>query len=123
MKPVAITLLCLASFLGSIALAQSNSNRASIDDGAATAAKPSAAKLHHLRGTVGPDGKTFTTGKDHKNWRVMNPEALKGHEGHHRMLSASVNPDNNSIQVVSVIGYDRLKTKNDDVDLARNQSR
>jgi hypothetical protein len=121
MKPAVIVVACVISLLCSPVTAQSSSQQV-IDNSSAKTAKPSAAKLRHLRGTVGPDGKTFTTGKDHKTWKVLNPEALKEHEGHHRMLSATVYPGKNCIQVVSVIGHDHLKM-NDGVDLARNQSR
>jgi hypothetical protein len=60
------------------------------------------AKLKHLKGTIGQDGKTFTTEKDSKSWTIMNPEAVQGHEGHHVRLSAHVYPDKDSIHVMSV---------------------
>jgi hypothetical protein len=60
------------------------------------------AKLHRLRGTVGEDGKTFTTDNDKKSWTVMNPEVFKGHEGHHVKIKAHVYPDKDSIHVMSV---------------------
>jgi hypothetical protein len=37
-----------------------------------------------------------------KTWDVMNPEKLKGHEGHHVQVSAHVYADKNSIHVMSV---------------------
>jgi hypothetical protein len=60
------------------------------------------AKLEHLKGTIGQDGTTFTAGKDQKSWTIMNPEAVKGHEGHHVRVSAHVYPDKNQIHVMSV---------------------
>ena len=42
------------------------------------------------------------TDKDNKTWSVMNPEALKGHEGHHVQLSAHVYADKNTIHVMKV---------------------
>jgi hypothetical protein len=111
-KPVAIIVLCLVSFLCPTAIAQCDTNHADNNTSAKTI-KPLATKLRYLRGMVAPDGKTFTTGKDRKTWRVRNPEVLKGHEGHHRMLSANVYPDKNSIRVVSVIGYKRTSAEND----------
>ena len=44
----------------------------------------------------------FVTEKDKKVWQVDNPEALKGHEGHHVKLNAHVNNDAGSIHVESV---------------------
>jgi hypothetical protein len=62
------------------------------------------APLMTLKGTVKMEGdKTvFVNDKDGKSWDVMNPEELKGHEGHHVQLSAHVYADKNSIHVMSV---------------------
>jgi len=59
-------------------------------------------KLMTLHGTVSDDGKTFTNDKDQKAWTVRNPEALKGHEGHHVSVKAHVYADKGEIHVVSV---------------------
>jgi len=40
--------------------------------------------------------------KDMKSWDVINPEALKGHEGHHVEVSAHVYADKNAIHVMNV---------------------
>jgi hypothetical protein len=62
------------------------------------------APLMTLKGTVKTDGdKTmFVNDKDGKSWDVMNPETLKGHDGHHVQLSAHVYTDKNSVHVMSV---------------------
>jgi hypothetical protein len=62
------------------------------------------APLKTLKGTVKADGDkiTFINDADQKAWDVMNPEALKGHEGHHVQLSAHVYADKNTIHVTSV---------------------
>jgi hypothetical protein len=71
-----------------------------------TQADQSAAKapLMTLKGTVKADGDkyTFVNDKDGKSWDVMNPEELKGHDGHHVQLSAHVYADKNSIHIMSV---------------------
>ena len=59
-------------------------------------------KLMMLHGTVSDDGKTFTDDKDQKAWTVQNPEAFKGHEGHHVSVKAHVHADKGEIHVVSV---------------------
>ena len=66
--------------------------------------KSAAAPLKNLKGTVTAQGEkvTFVTDKDNKTWSVMNPEALKGHEGHHVQLSAHVYADKDTIHVMSV---------------------
>ncbi len=66
----------------------------------ATAAAP----LKTMKGTVKADGDklSLVADRDQKSWEVMNPEALKGHEGHHVQVSAHVYADKNSIHVMSV---------------------
>jgi hypothetical protein len=63
-----------------------------------------AAPLKTLKGTVKAEGDklTFVSDADQKSWDVKNPEALKGHEGHHVQLKAHVYADTNSIHVMSV---------------------
>jgi len=60
--------------------------------------------LKTVKGAVKADGDkvTFVSDKDQKSWDVMNPEALKGHEGHHVELKAHVYPDKNQIHVMEV---------------------
>jgi hypothetical protein len=62
------------------------------------------APLKTLKGTVKAEGDkvTFVSDADQKSWDVMNPETLKGHEGHHVQLRAHVYADKNSIHVMSV---------------------
>jgi hypothetical protein len=62
------------------------------------------AKLKHLKGTIGQDGKSFTSDKDKKTWSIMNPEAVKGHEGHHVRLEAHVYPDKEAVHVEDIGG-------------------
>ena len=67
-------------------------------------AKAAPAPLKNIKGTVKADGDklTFVADKDQKSWEVVNPEALKGHEGHHVELSAHVYADKGQIHVISV---------------------
>jgi hypothetical protein len=66
--------------------------------------KTAAAPLKTLKGTVKAEGDkiTFVSDADQKSWEVMNPEKLKGHEGHHVQLSAHVYADKGQIHVMSV---------------------
>ena len=68
------------------------------------AAMPQGAPLKTIQGTVKPDGDKvkFVADEDGKAWDVMNPEVLKGHEGHHVELSAHVYADKSSIHIMSV---------------------
>jgi len=63
-----------------------------------------AAPLKNIKGTVKADGDklTFVADKDMKSWDVINPETLKGHEGHHVQVSAHVYADKGAIHIMSV---------------------
>jgi hypothetical protein len=39
---------------------------------------------------------------DSKTWTIANPDAVKGHEGHHVTLTAHVNSDKGEVHVVSL---------------------
>jgi hypothetical protein len=80
------------------AFAQDSSGMGKSDKDAA------AAPLKSLKGTIKADGDkyTFVSDKDQKSWDVVNPEALKGHEGHHVELKAHVYADKGQIHVMEV---------------------
>jgi len=107
MKKVMVCLLALTFAMGLTAFAQQDStmSQAQADSGA----KP---PLMTLKGTVKADGDkyTFVNDADGKSWDVMNPETLKGHEGHHVQLSAHVYADKNTIHIMTV---KMLKAKSD----------
>lgn len=78
----------------------SNSNQDSMSNHSAMSANN--AKSTHIVGKISDDGKTFTSDKDGKTWNIDNPDAVKGHEGHHVVLRASVNADAGSVHVDSL---------------------
>ncbi len=55
---------------------------------------PASAPLKTVKGTVKAQGDkiTFVSDKDNKSWDVGNPEALKGHEGHHVQVAPTFTP-------------------------------
>jgi hypothetical protein len=61
-----------------------------------------AAKATHVTGKISDDGKSFISDKDGKSLTINNPDAVKGHEGHHVTLKAHVSADNSSVDVVSL---------------------
>jgi hypothetical protein len=97
MKKLLILALALSVMFTVAGLAQEMSQ----DSGTAKAAP---APLKNIKGTIKADGDklTFVADKDQKSWDVVNPEALKGHEGHHVELSAHVYADKGQIHVMSV---------------------
>jgi hypothetical protein len=98
MKKLMVGLLALTFTMGLTAFAQDATAPAPSDKMAAKA------PLMTLQGTVKADGDkaTFVNDKDGKSWDVMNPEELKGHDGHHVQLSAHVYADKSAIHVMSV---------------------
>jgi hypothetical protein len=65
--------------------------------------KARAAPLN-INGRVKAEGDkiSFVSDSAGKAWEVVNPEALKSHEGHHVQVSAHVYPDKDQIHVMSV---------------------
>jgi hypothetical protein len=59
-------------------------------------------KASHITGKISDDGKTFVSDSDGKSYTISNPDAVKGHEGHHVTLKANVSADKNSVDVVSL---------------------
>ena len=62
----------------------------------------SSAKAVPVTGKISADGKTFVGDKDGKSWTIQNPEAIKGHEGHHVTLTAHVYADKGEVHVMSL---------------------
>jgi hypothetical protein len=60
------------------------------------------AKSTKVTGKISDDGKTFVGDTDSKSWTINNPEAVKGHEGHHVTLTAQVDADKSEVHVVSL---------------------
>ena len=98
MKKLLVVVLGLAVVLSISAFAQDASQGMGKSD------KDAAAPLKSLKGTIKAEGDkyTFVGDKDKKSWEVVNPEALKGHEGHHVELKAHVYDDKGQIHVMEV---------------------
>jgi len=105
-----ILLLVMAFvFSFSMALAQSSApsqdtSKAGQDTSKAEKKEAKAAekgKDMHLTGWIKDEnGKTvFVNDKDKKSWDIANPEAVKGHEGHHVKVSAKLDEANHSVTI------------------------
>jgi hypothetical protein len=64
--------------------------------------KADASKAVPVTGKISDDGKTFVSDSDGKSYTISNPDAVKGHEGHHVTLKAHVNADKSEVQVMSL---------------------
>ena len=70
----------------------------------------SSMKATTVMGKISDDGKTFVSDKDGKSWTISNPDAVKGHEGHHVALKAHVSADKGDLDVVSLkMANDKMK--------------
>jgi len=70
-------------------------------------------KAVSVGGKISDDGKTFVSDKEGKSWTISNPEAVKGHEGHHVTLKAHVYDDKNEVHVMSLkMAADSMKKDN-----------
>jgi hypothetical protein len=68
-------------------------------------------KAASLTGKISDDGKTFVSDKDGKSWSIDNPDAVKGHEGHHVTLKAHVSALAGTVDVVSLkMAGDNMKS-------------
>jgi len=100
MKKLMLCGLAVAFAMSLTVFAQQDNNMGQTQADQAGAKAP----LMTLKGTVKAEGDkyVFVNDKDGKSWDVMNPEELKGHEGHHVQLSAHVYADKGSIHVMSL---------------------
>ena len=95
MKKLLAICIALAILTFGVAAAQDTMNH---DTMKADASK----KAMKITGKISDDGKTFTNDADNKSWDIVNPDAVKGHEGHHVILTAHVYADKNQVHVMSL---------------------
>jgi hypothetical protein len=73
----------------------------------------SGTKAVKVVGKISDDGQTFVSDKDGKSWKIVNPDAVKGHEGHHVVLTAHVYADKGEVHVMSLkMASDTMKKDN-----------
>ena len=97
MKKLFVCVLALSIVFSIAAFAQDSSQAGKGDQAAA-------APLKSIDGTIkfNGDKATFVSDADQKSWEIVNPEAVKGHDGHHVQVSAHVYADKNQIHVMSI---------------------
>jgi hypothetical protein len=95
MKKLMTICFALALITFGVASAQDNMQNDNVKADASS-------KAVQVTGKISDDGKTFVSDKDSKNWTISNPDAVKGHEGHHVTLTAHVDADKSEVHVVSL---------------------
>jgi hypothetical protein len=109
MKKFFVLALALSLMVGTCAFAQAPAN----DSGGKKAAAENP-PLKTIAGTISSDGTKFTPDKDKsKSWDIVNPEDVKGHEGHHVKFQAHVYADKNQLHVMKVemMSSDKMSKK------------
>ncbi|MGC1372789.1 MAG: hypothetical protein WA824_11690, partial [Candidatus Sulfotelmatobacter sp.] len=107
MKILVSVCFALSLLISGMALAQGSMSQ---DNSMQANPSPKAVKI---MGKISDDGKMFVSDKDGKSWKIVNPDKVKGHEGHHVVLTAHVYPDKNEVHVMSLkMASDTMK-KND----------
>jgi hypothetical protein len=96
MKKLMTLSFVLALLMSAVALAQYGSQQPD------TGKSGTSMKAVSITGTISDDGKMFVSDKDGKNWTISNPDAVKGHEGHHVTLQAQVIADKSEVHVMSL---------------------
>jgi hypothetical protein len=56
----------------------------------------------NMSGNVSSNGRTFVNDKNNKQYKVDNPDSLKGHEGQHVALIVHVDPDTGVIHIMQI---------------------
>lgn len=95
LKKLMAICFALALLTFGVASAQDNMKNDTMKDDASK-------KAVQVTGKVSDDGKTFVSDKDSKSWTITNPDAVKGHEGHHVTLTAHVYADKNEVHIMSL---------------------
>jgi hypothetical protein len=101
MKKLLALVLGLSVMYSVAAFAQDAAQGAGATDKTAASTN---APVKTIKGTVKTEGDkaTFVSDDDQKSWDVENPEALKGHDGHHVQVTAHVYADKMAIHVMKV---------------------
>ena len=106
MKKLMNIFFALSLLMSVVLVAQDTMKQDTIKNDAST-------KAASVTGKISDDGKTFVSDKDGKSWTISNPEAVKGHEGHHVTLKAHVYADKNEVHVMSLkMAADSMKKDN-----------
>lgn len=95
MKKLMIFSFVVAILMSTAAIAQDNMKQDSMKS-------DTSMKATSVTGKISDDGKAFVNDKDGKSWTISNPDAVKGHEGHHVTLKAHVYADKNEVHVMSL---------------------
>jgi hypothetical protein len=96
MKKLMVISFALALLMSAVAVAQYGAQQPD------NSKSGTSMKSVSITGKISEGGKMFVNDQDGKSWTISNPDAVKGHEGHHVTLKAQVDTDKNEVHVVSL---------------------
>jgi len=109
MKALTLVFAVVALLLSIMANAQSSpqqsgnqANQAQQQDRSGRSTQTTAGSSQKMSGKVSSNGKTVVSSQDNKSYKVSNPGALKNYEGQDVALIVQVDPDSNTIHIISV---------------------
>jgi len=109
MKKLIVVTCALALAMSTMALAQQSTDQTSpsgSQTGQDNSKQPSTGqntpKQQSASGKISRNGKTFTNDSDNKSYTVDNPEADQGYEGQHVIMLIHVDPDTNTVHILSL---------------------
>jgi hypothetical protein len=102
MKKLWIALIAACLSLPVVALAQSQYPSQGGQQGATGQEGSAHGKKAAVKGTISEDGKSIVSDTDGKSWTIANPDAVKGHEGHHVQIMGTADATTGQIEVASV---------------------
>jgi hypothetical protein len=106
MKKLMMIFFALSLLMSAVVVAQDTMKQDTMKNDASTRAVS-------VGGKISDDEKTFVSDKDTKSRTISNPEAVKGHEGHHVTLTAHVYADKNEVHLMSLkMAADSMKKDN-----------
>ena len=105
-KNLIVLSFAMALAMSAVALAQDNSMK----QDNTMKSDSSSMKTTSVMGKISDDGKSFVSDQDSKSWTISNPDAVKGHEGHHVVLKAQVDAGKGEVHVTSLkMAKDNMK--------------
>jgi len=105
-KKLMVLSFAMALIMSAVAVAQENTMK----QDNTMKSDSSSMKTTSVMGKISEDGKSFVSDQDGKSWTINNPDAVKGHEGHHVILKAHVDSDKGEVHVASLkMAKDNMK--------------
>jgi uncharacterized protein HemX len=102
MKKLILGVLALTLTVWIVGRTQASAQQSDSQQNQANQNQTNANGNQNMSGSVSSNGKNFTNDKNNKDYKVDNPEALKGHEGQHVAVIVHVDPDTGVLHILQI---------------------